>query len=226
MNAVENMINNFPIFQELEHDELREVTALCIERKYQKGNIIFFEGDCGEECYFIHSGTVRIFRFDESKEITLALLRKGDYFGEMAMLSRGLARSATAEVIETSHMYSLNRADFIRFLESNPKLCMKMLEITMQRLRKTNEQIYDLTFFGLKSRILKILMRLADEHGIASGDSVVIPIKLTHQQLADMVGAMRESVSKILYELQDNEFIKVEDKLVTILKLNEFKSIM
>lgn len=218
MNTFERLIQNIPLFEGYEQKDIKTLAPLFQERLYVKGSILFLEGDLGEECYLIKSGAVKIFRIDEAREITLDLLRKGDYFGEMAMMQKGLTRSANAEVIESSIIYSLKRADFLHFLEKNPKTCLKLLEETMDRLRMANEQIYDLTFLDLKSRLIKVILRLADEHGVHSQNGTVIPFKLTHQQLANMVGAIRESVSKLLQELQDEQVISIENKIVTVMK--------
>jgi CRP/FNR family transcriptional regulator len=214
------LIQNVPLFQDYNEEELQALAPLFKERKYARGTILFLEGDPGEEFFLIRSGSVKIYRIDDAKEIILALFREGDYFGDMSMLQRGLTRSATAETLETSVLYSMTRADFFRFMESSPKLCLKLLEVTMERLRKANEQIYDLTFLGVKSRVVKAMLRLADEHGVPSAHGTIIPIKLTHQQLANMVGAVRESVTKTLQELQDEDSIRIESKMVILLRPN------
>lgn len=223
MNTFMQLVQNVPLFQEYNQEELEALTPLFKERKYPKGSILFLEGDQGEEFFLIRSGSVKIYRIDDTKEIILALFRDGDYFGEMAMMQRGFPRSATAETLETSHIYSMTRSDFFRFMEKSPKLCLRLLDVTMERLRKANEQIYDLTFLGVKSRIAKVMLRLADEHGVPSPHGTIIPIKLTHQQLANMVGAVRESVTKILQELQDEATIRIENKMVLILKPNRLR---
>lgn len=210
------LFKSIPIFAGLEVEELKDIEPLFKQRKYTRGTILFMEGDLGDECFVIESGLVKIFRVDESREITLALLHEGDYFGEMAMIRKGMPRSATAEVIETGMLYSLSRTDFMYFLESNPKMCLKLLEETMERLRNANEQIYDLTFLDLKARLHKLLVRMADEKGVPVDGGTMIPFKLTHQQLANMVGSIRESVSKMLIELQDDQLISVKNKLFTI----------
>ncbi|WP_261304034.1 Crp/Fnr family transcriptional regulator [Paenibacillus andongensis] len=218
MKTFEKLIQNVYFFEGYEQKDIELLAPLFKERRFTKGNILFLEGDLGEECYLIKSGVVKIFRMDEVREITLALLRKGDYFGEMAMMQKGLTRSATAEVIESGIIYSLKRTDFLHFLENNPKMSIKLLEETMERLRNANDQIYDLTFRDLKSRLIKIIMRLAEEHGVHSQKGIIIPFKLTHQQLANMVGAIRESVSKLLQEIQEEQVISIENKIVTVLK--------
>ncbi|MFC4102274.1 Crp/Fnr family transcriptional regulator [Paenibacillus xanthanilyticus] len=211
-----NLFKSIPIFEGLDLEELKAIEPLFKKRTYTRGTILFMEGDLGDECFVIDSGLVKIFRVDESREITLALLHEGDYFGEMAMIRKGMPRSATAEVIETGMLYTLSRTDFMYFLESNPIMCLKLLEETMERLRNANEQIYDLTFLDLKTRLHKVLVRMADEKGVPVDGGMMIPFKLTHQQLANMVGSIRESVSKMLIELQDEQLISVKNKQFTI----------
>jgi CRP/FNR family transcriptional regulator len=223
MNAFMKLIQNVPLFQEYTQEELSALVPLFKERKVPKGTILFLEGDEGEEFFLIRSGSVKIYRIDDTKEIILALFRDGDYFGEMAMMQRGLPRSATAETLETTSLYSMTRSDFFHFMENSPKLCLRLLEVTMERLRKANEQIYDLTFLGVKSRIAKVMLRLADEQGVPSPHGTLVPIKLTHQQLANMVGAVRESVTKVLQELQDEDTIRIESKMIHILKPNRLR---
>lgn len=85
MKTFENLIQNVSLFEGYEQEDINLLAPFFQERRFSKGNILFLEGDLGEECYLIKSGVVKIFRIDEAREITLALLRKGDYFGEMAM---------------------------------------------------------------------------------------------------------------------------------------------
>jgi CRP/FNR family transcriptional regulator len=224
VNSIESLLKNVPLFQGFEQEDIASVMKLFNERSYQKGSILFLEGELGEEFYFIQSGSVKIYRFDESREVTLALLRKGDYFGEMAVMKKGVARSATAEAIETSKIHVIRRADFIKFLKDNPEVCFNLLDATMDRLRKANDQIYDLTFLDLRSRILKLIKRLSDSYGVQISGHTTIPVKLTHQEMANMVGAKRESFSKVMNELQNQHILKIENKMLIILKPEEIVS--
>jgi CRP/FNR family transcriptional regulator len=135
----------------------------------------------------------------------------------MALIKPGLLRSATAETLEASVLYVLRRVDFEHLLVKNNQMAIQMLWFTMERLRKANEQIQDLTFLNARERILKILLRLSNEHGtlLPSGE-MQINMKLTHQQIADMVGVVRETVSKILLELQEEGLIIVDQKRIML----------
>jgi CRP/FNR family cyclic AMP-dependent transcriptional regulator len=120
------------------------------------------------------------------------------------------------ETMEQTALYAMNRAVFIQFMEKSPKLCLKLLEATIDRLRKANEQIFDLTFLGVRLRILKSLIRLSEQYGVQSNQGILIDVKLTHQQLANMVGTVRESVTKVLLQLQEEQVIEIRQKRIIV----------
>ncbi len=156
---------------------------------------------------------MKVYRIDNAKEIILSLFRGGDFFGEMSLIQKGLQRSATAETMDNCSIYTLVRSEFYHFMERTPKLCLRLLEVTMERLRKTNEQIYDLTFLDVRSRIIKTIFRLSEQYGQPKTNGTFINMKLTHQQLANMVGTVRESVTKVLQELQEDHIITIDKKV-------------
>ncbi|MCD1258725.1 Crp/Fnr family transcriptional regulator [Paenibacillus athensensis] len=223
MKTIVQLLQNVPIFQVLPEEDLFAIAPLFTEKKVKKNSILFLEGDPGEEFYLIKSGVVKIYRLDDAKEIILALFREGDFFGEMSLIHEGLTRSATAETMEMCVLYSLKRSSFVQYMEKSPKLCLKLLESTMQRLRKANEQIYDLTFLGVRSRILKSIIRLSEQYGVPSKNGLLIDVKLTHQQLANIVGTVRESVTKVLQELQDEGSIVIDKKKITLIDTDAIK---
>jgi CRP/FNR family cyclic AMP-dependent transcriptional regulator len=223
MSSFAKLVGKFPLFEGFDQDELNSISGLLTEKRYPRGSLLFTEGAPGDECYIIKSGIVKIYRIDDTKEVTLALLREGDYLGEMAMMRKGLTRSATAEVMEASVIYSLKGTDFVSFLEEKPKMCLKLLEGTMDRLRQANEQIHDLTFLNLRARILKAIIRLADEHGIQTAEGTRIPLKLSHQELANITGATRFAVSKMMVELKNEQIIHITNQVITILQLKEMR---
>jgi CRP/FNR family cyclic AMP-dependent transcriptional regulator len=211
-----SLVAALPFFKDLDDPYLESTMPLFHKRKVKKGSIIFLEGDEGDEFYIIETGLVKIYSFDGAKTVILSFLREGDYFGEMALIKPGLLRSATAETLGPTVLYVLRRTDFEQLLEKNNKMALQMLWFTMERLRKANEQIQDLTFLNVRSRILKILLRLSKEHGVKMADGTQINLKLTHQQIADLVGAVRETVTKVLLELQEEDLISVEQKKVIL----------
>lgn len=204
--------SDIPFFRDIDPALVERIVPLMTERKCRKGEVIFLEGDMGDEIYFVGTGAVIIYTFDKSKKVTLAFLREGEYFGEMALMKPGLVRSATAETLMQTRLYALKRTDFRILIEQDRRLAFHLIDYTMERLRRANQQIYDLTFLNVRTRIIKRLLFLAGEYGDDR-----IPVKITHQQMADMVGAVRETVSKVLQELQDEGLIEIRDKRIRLL---------
>lgn len=225
MSKLIPLLQTVPLFSDLAEDELERIAPLFTVKKFRKGTILFLEGDLGDELFVIDSGAVKIYRIDNSKEIILSLFRDGDYFGEMALLSEGMTRSANAETLEPTVMFTLKRSEFRSFMERSPAICIKLLEFTADRLRKANEQIFDLTFLDVRSRTFKTIARLAAEHGVQRKSGIMINLKLTHQQLANMVGTVRESVTKVLQELQEKGIITIEKKYISVVDMNALKQL-
>jgi CRP/FNR family transcriptional regulator len=205
-----------PFFSEVDDATLENIIPMLTERTFKKGTVIFFEGDEGEDVYFIRSGAVQIYTFDGTKKVILAYLRDGEYFGEMAMIKPGARRSASAEAAQLTKVFSLRRSAFERLILDHPRLAFYLLDDTMERLRKANQQIYDLTFLNVRTRIMKRLLRLAQEHGTETSEGLLIGLKVTHQQMAEMVGAVRETVTKVFAELQDEGLIVIRQKMILL----------
>lgn len=210
------MLKLVPLFEDFSEQELLTVARLLAERKYPKGSILFFEGDPGHDMFIIRDGLVKICKVANEREIILALFRGGDFFGEMALVQSGDTRSATAETLTPTTVFTLNGTLFRQFLEDNPKMCLKLLEITFERLRKANEQIEDLTFLDVRSRIAKTLRRLSEDYGKPIPGGLMIDLRLTHQQIANLAGTVRESVTKVMQELKDRSIITVDRKRIVI----------
>lgn len=223
-NHITVLLKSVPLFEDLGFDELNSIAPLFSERKVKKGTILFFEDEAGDEFYIVKSGLVKIYRIDDAKEIILAMFREGEFFGEMALIRQTMKRTATAETLEPSVFYVLSRSDFAHFVETYPRLLLRLLETLSDRLAKANEQIIDLTFLDVRTRIYKTLLRLAEEYGTPYQNRSVINVKLTHQQVANMVGTVRESVTKSLLELQDEGIVAIQNKYIMIKDMQKLRS--
>ncbi|WP_102349507.1 Crp/Fnr family transcriptional regulator [Bacillus sp. Marseille-P3661] len=218
-----SLFTGIPFFEGLTEEDVKQLSKWCVERKFKRRSIIFLEGDVGDELYIIKKGSVEICHYYEDKKNILTILHEGNYFGEMALLQKGSSRSATAEAIETTSLYALRREDFARLLESNPKLMLNLLENTMDRLRQANELIHDLTFLNVRLRLNKLLVRLIDQFGSHHPKGMLINFKLTHQQIAELIGAARVTVTKLMLELQDEGIIEILNKKILVIDLEQLK---
>ena len=221
-----NFVKKIPFFQGLEDHEYQLLSSLLMEKEVKKGQHIFHEGDVGTEFYLIKQGRVKIYRLTNGKESILALLHKGDYFGEMAMLDPHNSRSATAVALEKTILLQLGKKDVISLLQNKPELTIKLLSLTMEKLRKANEKIQSLTFLDVRTRIHKLILKLVQDYGIQTSEGLLIDYKMTHQQMADLIGSVRETVSKILAEWQQQGWILMKNRKIMIKDLSHFEQLI
>jgi len=218
-------LRDFPFFFGLEDEALEKIARLFIVRVYEKGTNVFLEEGPGDELYIIQSGIVNIYKINEAREIILAIFREGDFFGEMAVLEEEKMRSASAKAVEKTTLYVLKRQDLDFLMNDNPHIAIKILKTALGRLRKANELITDLTIHDARTRIVRGLLRLIEMHGVQSADRILINLKLTHQQIADMTGTVRETVTKVISDLQYQHIIKVDKKKIQIIDLAKLEQL-
>jgi len=211
------------LFADLPDEDIRALMAVARKRTFRAGEVIFHREDVGQVLYVIKEGKVNICLISpEGQEISLVVLGKGDFFGELAILD-GLPRSTDAIALERVECYTLQRSDFHNAIMKNPKIAIQVLEILSRRLRKTDDKVEDLVVLDVYGRVAKKLLDLAHEHGVQVEDGIRIDIRLTQQDLASMVGASRESVNKVLGYFTDKGYISSDKHKITIHRVNELK---
>ncbi|MEA3291900.1 MAG: Crp/Fnr family transcriptional regulator [Pseudomonadota bacterium] len=182
-------------------------------RSYPRNTVILSEGEESDALYIIQSGRVKVYLSDETgKEITLTLLGPGAYLGELAMLD-GEPRSASVMTLEKTTMLQISRDAFRGFLAENPDIAFEIIRLLTARIRNTTEQVRNLAFKNVYCRVANVLNNMSS---VARDGARAIPERLTQQEIADMVGASREMVSRVLSELTKGEYISVQSKHITI----------
>jgi len=225
METLVGLLRNVPLFQDLSLEELHAIAPLFQENRWNRGKLLFMEGDPGEELFIVETGIVKIYRFDDEREITLALIGPGEFFGEMALVQPAFNRSAAAETLETCVLHSLHRSVFYEFMEKYPRICIRLLETAMQRLRKANDQIYDLTFHDVRSRMIRTIVRLAEERGVKLGDGLLVDVRMTQRQIASFAGTTRESAAKVLQSLSEEGLVVIENKRIFLTDYEKLKEL-
>jgi CRP/FNR family cyclic AMP-dependent transcriptional regulator len=210
-------------FADLPEEEIRVLSSATKRRTFRAGEVIFHREDSGQVLYMIKEGKVKICIISpDGQEVSLAVLGKGDYFGEFALLD-GLPRSTDAVALEKVECYSLQRSDFHNAILKNPKIAILVLEALTKRLRNTDQMVEDLIFLDVYGRVAKKLIELADAHGVKTEDGIRIDVRLTQQELASMVGASRESVNKVLGYFTDKNFITTDKHRITIHRIADLE---
>ncbi|UUZ82973.1 Crp/Fnr family transcriptional regulator [Paenibacillus sp. P26] len=225
MSKLISLLQHVPLFQDLSVTELEAIAPLFVERKYKKGTILFFEGDAGDEFFLIHTGVVKIYRIDNSKEIILSLFREGIISGKW----RSCKRASALGDGRNAGGYVRVRAGQVRLptvYGAQPQAVPSASGSNDGTVRRANEKIYDLTFLGVRSRVVKTILRLSEEHGVRKTAGVLVAFKLTHQELANMIGTVRESVTKVLQELQEDQIIEIDKKQILVKDMDALRAMI
>lgn len=210
-------LKQVPIFSSLEEKQVRDIADISIEKFFLKNEVIFHEGDPGSSLFIVKSGVIKISLIDPNgKEAILQMLYETDFFGEMSLLD-GQFRSATVSAVEDSKALMISQKDFTEFIQQHPDVIFSIVAGLNRRLRKANDKIASLTFFDVYGKVAKTLLDLIKEKGDQAGEQVILELPFSRQELANMAGTSRESLTRILYEFQVRGCLKLEGRKITIL---------
>lgn len=210
------LFRQVPLFADLEEQDIKSLTSMLTRRRYPKDSVIFFEHDPGDSLYLIVSGRVRVtILADDGREIVLAVLGEGDFFGEMSLLDNE-PRSATAIAMEDTEVLIIHQKEFFSIVEKRPPILIKLLSVISSRLRKANHQIGSLALLDVYGRVARVLLDLAQEQGTRLRDGRISFRRPTHQEIANMIGATRETVSRMISDLHRQGYIEISGKNVII----------
>ena len=200
-----------PLFRDLPEKDLADIAGLLIDRKYPRDAVIYEDGSIGDYMYIISEGQVKVTKMSEDgREKILEILGPGDFHGEMALLDRA-PRSASVKTTTPCVLLSLSRQDFLGLLKQNHELTLELIRVLVRRLRETDEQIKGLLFERVEGRARRLLARLAKEP-VPGREDRVATSPITHQQLADLVGTSRETITRVVKELKDEGWLEQEGK--------------
>jgi CRP/FNR family transcriptional regulator, cyclic AMP receptor protein len=208
MGSGEDMIGllgGVSLFRELSDRDLEELAQVAVPRRWLAGEAIFREGDPGDTCYVVRSGSVRVTRrHSDGRGITLAELREGDIFGELAMFGDGETRSATVEATEDSEGVAILAGDLRRTMVGHPEIAVAMLAGLADRIRQANERLSRQTFQTVDGRVASALLGQVEALGGGDGGEGTreILIRATQAQIAQLSGSSRESASRFLAKLE------------------------
>jgi CRP/FNR family transcriptional regulator, cyclic AMP receptor protein len=200
-----------PLFNGLDRSELEKFAEVTREKSYPKGSVILFEDDPGDSLFVVRDGRVKVVLIGEDgREVILGVLGVGEYFGELSLID-DRPRSAHVIAMEDSNLLVLRRDDFRKRVESSPSVAWSLLTELSRRLRRADDKIGGLVLLDVPGRIARLLLDLADESGTNA-----IEKTLTHQTIAQMIGASRETVSRAMKDFQDAGWITVERRRIAL----------
>lgn len=215
--AESSLLARVTLFAGLAASEQQDLARHLRRRHYAPGQTIFLQGDPGTSLFFLETGQVKIaLPSPEGRELVLASLGPGDFFGELALLDGG-ARSADAIATEASALLLLLRDDFLRYVEQHPKVAIQLLATLCGLVRQNVELLQDATFMDVPARLARTLLQLARPGDRGRREGPPVTPRLTQTELAGMIGATRETVNKCLASFERQGLIRREHGVIALL---------
>lgn len=200
------------LFAELAPEHFESLKEHGAARSYPANTVLIHEGDESDSLYLIEEGECKVTSSEDDREVILGFIRRGDFFGEVSMLD-GAPRSSTVTTTQPCRVRSVSAVRFREFLTAHPDAALILLQSLARQIRTLTENVRTLALKDVYGRVVKVLMELSEEgeNGIR-----VIPRRMTHQEISDMVGASREMVSRILRELNVGGYTSVVKQRIHI----------
>ena len=211
-----DQIRKVPLFSTLTDEEFSSLQHIFILRSYRRNQVIFMEEETGTYMYLVLAGKVKVAKSSSAgRETILAIHKAGDFFGEMSLLD-GKTAPATVSAMEDSKIISVSGSDFHKYLMHNEKVLLQIIDVLCARLRQV-WQTQSLSSSKADARIRMGIYELAKRHGIQDAHGTIIDLKITHQELAEMVGTSRETVTRVIARLREEGIIEVDQRRMTLL---------
>jgi len=217
MNEEIILLRNIQLFSSLTDQELRKISAKIRIRAFKKNQTILREEDTNEYMYTILSGRVKVIQTTEDgRETIIAMHKTGDFFGEMSLID-GKTMPATVLALEETTTAIISKSEFTYLITTQEKVREKLLVMLCSRLRESWNKIQLLNFNNAASRVKMLFALLSGEYGEKSIDGITLNIKLTHQNIANMTGISRETVTRVIDKWQkDNEITILKNRHIRL----------
>lgn len=213
----EAVVRTAPLFSALDDDSAATLRASMTMVKVSKGHTLFKEGDAGDRLFVVVGGKLKLGTSSiDGRENLLSILGPGDMFGELSLFDPG-PRTATATAVTDARVLALAHDQVIGLVTQHPQVSLELLARLAQRLRRTNEVLADLVFSDVPGRVAKALMDLGSRFGVQKDDGLHVNHDLTQEELAQLVGASRETVNKALADFAARNWVRLEPRAVVVL---------
>jgi CRP-like cAMP-binding protein len=215
-----------PIFRDFADDEIAGITATVTDRTYAKHDFVVREGDSGNTFFILVRGSVSVCRvMQDGREMILAILKEGDFFGEMAMFDSSL-RSASIKTLTDCEVGAIRYADFLVLLDDNPRLGRSLAVALSERLRAANALIAATTSQDIRARLASLLLNLGTQFGERVDSGTRISLRLTNQEMANMIATTRETVNRALNRFWDEHLIDMRTSHVIITDSDRLRALV
>lgn len=223
MNTSLDSLMYVPIFSDLPEEIIEKIAAIGIRKTFEKDSLILVEEESGSALFVIISGKVKVARTStDGREVILSILGESDFFGEMAILD-GLTRSASVIAMEESKLFIIQRDDFLSLLKDHPEVSINLLQELTQRLRTADMKIKALSLKDAEGKVATVILQLAEDIGKIKHGIVEIEKLPLQQDLANMAGTSRETISRTLHSFAKKGLVELEGSKLRILNFEKFR---
>ena len=220
---MEDLLRRAPLFSALDDRAATELRACMTEIRIGKGRVLFREGEVGDQLFVVVSGKLKLAQAaPDGRENVLSVLGPAEMFGELSLFDPG-PRTATARAVTDSCVLALANADLRPWLDERPEVAVSLLQQISARLRRAHNLVGDLVFCDVPGRVAKAVLDLASKFGVPSRDGVHVAHGLTQSELAQLVGASRETVNKALADFSARGWLRRESRAVVLLDVERLK---
>ena len=219
-------LRRIPLFRDFNDEQLTQVLAAVADRRLAKHQFVVREGDPGDTFYMIATGSVAVCRVSpDGRETILSVLKEGDYFGEMSMLDSSL-RSASIKTLTDVELGAIRQEDFLGLIDRNPQIGKLLVIELSQRLREANALIAATTSQDIRARLASLLLKLAEQFGEPAESGTRITLRLTNQEMANMIGTTRETVNRTLNRFWDERLVDMRTAYVVVAEPDKLRALI
>ncbi len=223
MRVDHEVVRRAPLFAALDSEDAVALLSQMTPARLERGDILFREGETGDSLYVIGEGKIKLGRSSsDGRENLVAILGPGEMFGELSLFDPG-PRTMTATAVAETQLLGLGNDSLTGLLTGRPEVAKALLAALAQRLRRTNEHLADLVFTDVPGRVAKALLDLAERFGRPVEEGVMVSHDLTQEELAQLVGASRETVNKALADFAGRGWLKLEARAVLLLDVDRLR---
>ena len=219
-------LKKISLFSDLDPSKLALLASQVALQEVRRRRVIFLTGDPGTAVFFVNAGRVKISRVTrDGKELTLAYRVPGEIFGELCLVDGG-PREEMAEAMENALVTEVPREDFVELLDAHASIGAGLTRIMCQRRRELESKVEDLVFKDVNAKLAELLLNLGRDYGVDDSRGTLLAVKITHQEMANLIGSTRETVSLTLSQFKRNEYIATEGRKIILTDRDGLRSLL
>ncbi|SCY67385.1 Crp/Fnr family transcriptional regulator [Alkaliphilus peptidifermentans] len=223
MKTTSEILKKIPAFSTLSNENLEKIKDITLERNFRKGTIVFMEGDPGEAFYFIKSGKIKVFKTTaDGRELIFAILGDGDVFAEVTLFN-DMNYPASAEVLEDASIGMISNKALEDLVVKNSNIALGIIKVLSKKLFNSQQKVKELALGDTYMRTAQMIIKLSDEHGVSTEGGIELKLSISRQELANMIGTARETVSRALGQFKKEGSIDISGKKIIVKDINKLK---